>query len=144
MAIQVVEGKLVAKDGMKVGIIASRFNEFIVSKLLSGAVDGLVRHGVLEENITAAWGRRVSVVNFTVAVTRRIRHIDSADIFELSARIIIPQKRQFSQSGVGAYINVGSLFPEIFHQSYPDIARRKNRTPRQFRSLPVRRVAKRD
>jgi len=55
MAIQVVEGKLVAKDGMKVGIIASRFNEFIVSKLLSGAVDGLVRHGVLEENITAAW-----------------------------------------------------------------------------------------
>lgn len=55
MGINVVEGKLVAKDGMKVGIIASRFNEFIVSKLLSGAVDGLVRHGVAEENITAAW-----------------------------------------------------------------------------------------
>lgn len=55
MGIQVVEGKLVAKEGMKVGIIASRFNEFIVSKLLSGAVDGLVRHGVLEDNITAAW-----------------------------------------------------------------------------------------
>ena len=36
MAINVVEGKLVAKEGMKVGIIASRFNEFIVSKLLSG------------------------------------------------------------------------------------------------------------
>lgn len=55
MAINVLEGKLVAKDGMKVGIIASRFNEFIVSKLLSGAVDGLVRHGVEEGNITAAW-----------------------------------------------------------------------------------------
>ena len=55
MAINVLEGKLVAKDGMTVGIIASRFNEFIVSKLLSGAVDGLVRHGVEEENITAAW-----------------------------------------------------------------------------------------
>lgn len=55
MGINVVEGKLVAKEGMKVGIIASRFNEFIVSKLLSGAVDGLVRHGVEEENITAAW-----------------------------------------------------------------------------------------
>lgn len=55
MAINVVEGKLVAKEGMKVGIIASRFNEFIVSKLLSGAVDGLVRHGVEEENITATW-----------------------------------------------------------------------------------------
>ena len=55
MAINVVEGKLVAKEGMKVGIIASRFNEFIVSKLLGGAVDGLVRHGVEEENITATW-----------------------------------------------------------------------------------------
>ena len=55
MGIQVVEGKLVAKEGMKVGIVAARFNEFIVSKLLSGAVDGLVRHGVEEENITAAW-----------------------------------------------------------------------------------------
>ena len=55
MGINVVEGKLVAKEGMKVGIIASRFNEFIVSKLLSGAIDGLVRHGVEEENITATW-----------------------------------------------------------------------------------------
>ena len=55
MGIQVVEGKLVAKEGMKVGIVAARVNEFIVSKLLSGAVDGLVRHGVEEENITAAW-----------------------------------------------------------------------------------------
>lgn len=50
-----LEGKLVAKEGMKVGIVASRFNEFITSKLLSGAVDGLVRHGVLESNITTAW-----------------------------------------------------------------------------------------
>ncbi|MCR4802662.1 MAG: 6,7-dimethyl-8-ribityllumazine synthase [Lachnospiraceae bacterium] len=55
MGINVVEGKLVAKEGMKVGIVAARFNEFIVSKLLGGAVDGLVRHGVEEENITAAW-----------------------------------------------------------------------------------------
>ncbi len=53
--INVVEGKLVAKEGMKVGIVASRFNEIIVNKLLAGAVDGLVRHGVDESNITAAW-----------------------------------------------------------------------------------------
>lgn len=53
--IKVLEGKVVAPDGMKVGIIASRFNEIIVNKLLGGAVDGLVRHGVDEENITAAW-----------------------------------------------------------------------------------------
>ena len=53
--INVVEGKVVAKEGMKVAIVASRFNEIIVNKLLSGAVDGLVRHGVEESNITAAW-----------------------------------------------------------------------------------------
>ena len=53
--INLVEGKLVAQEGMKVGIVASRFNEIIVNKLLSGAVDGLVRHGVSEENITAVW-----------------------------------------------------------------------------------------
>ncbi len=53
--INVIEGKVVAPKGMKVGIVASRFNEFITNKLLGGAVDGLVRHGVEEKNITAAW-----------------------------------------------------------------------------------------
>ena len=52
---KLIEGKVVAKSGMKVGIVASRFNAFIVQKLLDGAVDGLVRHGVAEENISAAW-----------------------------------------------------------------------------------------
>ena len=53
--IRLVEGKVVAPKGMKVGIVASRFNEIIVNKLIGGAVDGLVRHGVEEQNITAAW-----------------------------------------------------------------------------------------
>ena len=53
--INLVEGKLVAPEGMKVAIVASRFNEIIVNKLLGGAVDGLVRHGVDEKNITAVW-----------------------------------------------------------------------------------------
>ena len=53
--IKLVEGKVVAPKGMRVGIVASRFNEIIVNKLLGGAVDGLVRHGVEEQNITAAW-----------------------------------------------------------------------------------------
>ena len=53
--IQLLEGKVVAKEGMKVAIVAARFNEIIVNKLLGGAVDGLVRHGVEENNITAAW-----------------------------------------------------------------------------------------
>ena len=55
MSINIIEGSVVAPEGMKVGIIASRFNSFVVQKLLDGAVDGLVRHGVEEENITAAW-----------------------------------------------------------------------------------------
>ena len=37
------------------GIVASRFNEFIVSKLIGGALDGLLRHDVKEEDITLAW-----------------------------------------------------------------------------------------
>lgn len=53
--IHVLEGKVVAKEGMRVGIVAARFNEIIVNKLLGGAVDGLVRHGVEEDHITAAW-----------------------------------------------------------------------------------------
>ena len=53
--IHVLEGKVVAPEEMKVGIVASRFNEIIVNKLLGGAVDGLVRHGVEDSNITAAW-----------------------------------------------------------------------------------------
>lgn len=53
--IRLIEGKVVAPKDMKVGIVASRFNEIIVNKLLGGAVDGLVRHGVEEQNITAAW-----------------------------------------------------------------------------------------
>ena len=51
----VFEGNLIAPEGMKVGIVVSRFNEFIGKKLLDGAVDGLVRHGVSDENIATAW-----------------------------------------------------------------------------------------
>lgn len=47
--------KVVAAQPMKVGIVAARFNEFITSKLLGGAVDGLVRHNVSEDNIEVAW-----------------------------------------------------------------------------------------
>lgn len=53
--INVLEGTLVAPQGARVGIVCARFNEVIVNKLLGGAVDGLERHGVEAENITAAW-----------------------------------------------------------------------------------------
>lgn len=54
-SITTVEGSLVAPHGMTVAIVASRFNEIIVRKLLEGALDGLERHGVDAANITAAW-----------------------------------------------------------------------------------------
>ena len=49
-----IEGKLV-QENLNIAIVASRFNEFIVSKLIGGAQDGLARHGVQEENITLVW-----------------------------------------------------------------------------------------
>jgi len=48
------EGKLVA-EGLKFAIVAARFNEFITSKLVSGALDALERHGASSENIALAW-----------------------------------------------------------------------------------------
>ena len=49
-----LEGKMVA-DGIKIGIVVARFNEFITSKLLGGAMDGLVRHGMDEDDVDVAW-----------------------------------------------------------------------------------------
>lgn len=46
---RVLEGNVVAK-GIRVGIVAARFNEFITSKLVGGALDGLKRHDVKEED----------------------------------------------------------------------------------------------
>ncbi|NLW65178.1 MAG: 6,7-dimethyl-8-ribityllumazine synthase [Clostridiales bacterium] len=48
------EGKLVSKE-IRIGIVAARFNEFITSKLLGGALDALKRHGVDEADIAVAW-----------------------------------------------------------------------------------------
>lgn len=50
----VFEGKLVS-DGIKIGIVNARFNEFITSKLLAGALDGLKRRGVRDKDIDIAW-----------------------------------------------------------------------------------------
>ena len=51
---RVLEGNVVA-DKITIGIVAARFNEFIVSKLVGGAEDALLRHGVSDEDITLAW-----------------------------------------------------------------------------------------
>lgn len=51
---KIIQGNVVA-EGIKIGIVASRFNEFITSKLIGGAEDGLKRHNVKEEDIELAW-----------------------------------------------------------------------------------------
>lgn len=51
---RVLEGNVVA-EGVHIAIVAARFNEFIVSKLVEGARDGLVRHNVEDDEITLAW-----------------------------------------------------------------------------------------
>lgn len=48
------EGKLVSKD-IRIGIVAARFNEFITSKLVGGALDALKRHNVSEDSVDIAW-----------------------------------------------------------------------------------------
>jgi len=52
--VKTIEGKLIVQDE-KFCIVVARFNEFITSKLLSGAIDELTRHGAKEENITVVW-----------------------------------------------------------------------------------------
>ncbi|MGE7602718.1 6,7-dimethyl-8-ribityllumazine synthase [Peribacillus sp. NPDC097675] len=51
---KIIEAQLIG-SGLKVGIVVGRFNEFITSKLLGGALDGLKRHGVDEDDIDIAW-----------------------------------------------------------------------------------------
>ena len=52
---RVIEGKVVAKDTVKIGIVCARFNDFIVRKLMEGAIDGLVRHDIPEDNIEVVY-----------------------------------------------------------------------------------------
>ncbi|WHX27868.1 6,7-dimethyl-8-ribityllumazine synthase [Virgibacillus halodenitrificans] len=51
---KVIEGNLIGTE-LKLGIVVSRFNEFITGKLLEGAIDASKRHGVEEDNITVVW-----------------------------------------------------------------------------------------
>lgn len=54
MAVNIIEGKIV-NQGIKVGIVTTRFNDFIVNRLLGGALDTLKRHDVPEEDVTVAY-----------------------------------------------------------------------------------------
>ncbi len=55
MAAKTYEGKLVAPADARFAVVVSRFNEFITSRLLAGAMDAFVRHGVAEGSIEVVW-----------------------------------------------------------------------------------------
>ncbi len=55
MGVHYIEGNIIGSADIKIGIVCARFNDFIVSRLLGGALDGLKRHGVPEENVDVAW-----------------------------------------------------------------------------------------
>ena len=79
----IYEGKLVSQN-TKVGIVAARFNEFITSKLLSGAIDTLQRHDVKPEDIDVAW---VPVLwKFLSLPPRWHRRVNMAALICLSAQ----------------------------------------------------------
>ena len=55
MSVKVFEGNLVAPAKAKFAVVVSRFNEFVTSKLLGGAIDTFDRHGVKESNVEVVW-----------------------------------------------------------------------------------------
>jgi 6,7-dimethyl-8-ribityllumazine synthase len=69
MTIRTIEGSLVVPKGARFGIVASRFNHFVVDRLLEGAVDALSRHGAAAEHIVVV---RVPGAWELPAVTRRL------------------------------------------------------------------------
>src|SRR5579859_7752577 len=69
MTIRTIEGSLVVPKGARFGIVASRFNHFIVDRLLEGALDALVRHGGASENVVVV---RVPGAWELPAVARRL------------------------------------------------------------------------
>ncbi|MCI9006066.1 MAG: 6,7-dimethyl-8-ribityllumazine synthase [Lachnospiraceae bacterium] len=73
---KILEGKVVAQ-GTKVGIVASRFNEFIVSKLIGGAQDALIRHGVADDDITLAWVPGAFEIPLTAQKMAETGHYDA-------------------------------------------------------------------
>ncbi|MCL1816430.1 MAG: 6,7-dimethyl-8-ribityllumazine synthase [Clostridiales bacterium] len=73
---KIFEGNLVAQ-GIRVGMVAARFNEFITSKLLAGAVDCLRRHEVKEEDMEVAWVPGAFEIPLIAAKMAASRHYDA-------------------------------------------------------------------
>lgn len=113
--IQEIKGHLAAGTH-RYAIVVSRFNEFITSKLLGGAVDCLVRHGAAEEQITAVWVP--GTIEITVAAKKMAESGDYAAVICLGA-VIRGQTNHYDYvcqqitRGVGT-VNYDTGVPTIF------------------------------
>jgi len=113
--IQEIKGHLAAGTH-RYAIVVSRFNEFITSKLLGGAVDCLVRHGAAEEQITAVWVP--GTIEITVAAKKLAESDDYAAVICLGA-VIRGQTNHYDYvcqqiaRGVGT-VNYDTGVPNIF------------------------------
>lgn len=126
MPVRVVEGNLDGK-GLRVGLVVSRFNDFISERLLEGALDCLRRHGVLEKDITVA---RVPGAFEIPAAARRLALSNKHDAVVCVGCVIRGETPHFEQvcaevaRGVAAValqaglpVTFGVLTTENLHQA---------------------------
>ena len=105
MKMNVLEGKY-AGEGLKIGIVASRFNEFITTKLIGGAEDCLKRHGVKESDITLAW---VPGAFEIPVVAKKIAESDIRDILKAKKTDISIKPMWVSFCSCGTDVEVDKL-----------------------------------
>ncbi|MBI5882828.1 MAG: 6,7-dimethyl-8-ribityllumazine synthase [Elusimicrobia bacterium] len=76
MAVKELSGNLIAK-GLKIGVVASRFNDFLSKALVNGAVDCFVRHGGTQEAVTVAWVPGANELPMAVEKLAKIGKLDA-------------------------------------------------------------------
>ncbi|MBS4177535.1 6,7-dimethyl-8-ribityllumazine synthase [Lederbergia citrea] len=111
----IYEGNLVG-TGLKVGIVVGRFNEFITSKLLSGAVDALKRHGVSEDDVSVAWVPGAFEIPLTAKKMVELNQFDAVITLGTVIRGATPHFDYVCNEAAKGVANVGmqSGIPVIF------------------------------
>jgi 6,7-dimethyl-8-ribityllumazine synthase len=116
MTTRILEGTLVAPKGARFAIVASRFNSFVVDRLVEGAVDALVRHGVSAQDVTVV---RVPGAWELPIVARRLAHSGKIDAVIALGAVIRGATAHFEYvageaAGGLASVAHGSKVPVIF------------------------------
>ena len=115
MGVQIYEGNLIGQ-GLSIGIVVGRFNDFITSKLLSGALDALKRHGVAEEAVAVAYVPGAFEIPFAARKLAESKRYDAIVTLGAVIRGSTPHFDYVSgevAKGVANLANVGQV-PVIF------------------------------